>query len=123
MGVVKCLMFCCLSFCLLVSMTQALNPVVGIMNKGNQGYGGNRRPWDSNVYRPRGLTNDDYGFNGGPKPWNRQRGREVADSDGEDEKKPCVGLCYTLKLLKLAEQEAKANERAKRFDGYLYDFY
>jgi len=79
------------------------------------------------VYRPRGLTNND-GF-GGSRPWNNGGSSSSQESSGaEGENKPCVGLCYTMKLLKMAEEKAQEEAaaeqaRRKRFDGYMYDFF
>jgi len=37
------------------------------------------------------------------------------------EERPCVGLCYVLRLQRLAKELGLTN-KDKRFDGYLYDF-
>merc|ERR1711973_11694 len=81
----------------------AINPYVGLMRNSGR-YGSNTRPWDSSS----NLIN-----------------RNTPETDlswlkdpADDGRKPCVGLCYTLKLMKMAEEN-----KQKRFDGYLYDFY
>merc|ERR1712107_398685 len=83
----------------------ALNPYIGLLGRNIGSSSSVSRPWDSSSSNRHTPEFD--------LPWMREPVQE--DANGRI---PCVGLCYTLKLLKMAEEN-----KQKRYDGYLYDFY
>merc|ERR1712080_332720 len=77
----------------------------------------------------RGLSFGGRGGSGGGSGSLGRRGRPGYDDYDDDagwsptspREPPCVGICYMLKLQRLAELEKSM--KSKRYDGYLYDFY
>ncbi|XP_023332075.1 uncharacterized protein LOC111704162 [Eurytemora carolleeae] len=88
--------------CLMCLSVDSLNPAISMLGKSSGSRSWNENPWDSTIHRSPVETDLSW-----------------LKDPADEGRSPCVGLCYTLKLLKMAEMQNKQ----KRFDGYLYDFY